>query len=222
MNAETGAIPTPSFWGRLWGHIPKPWGRRAVLAVLALAVNFAVFFTFPVLSYLQHRESKKKPEGPTTRSISLTQVNLQEEKKEKRKLKVRDAKPVKSTAKADTGRFNLKLGVASEGGVSVSEGDTKAVIYNEGEVDQDATPVQRQIPRMPQAAEAAGVTGEVEIEAVVDESGKIISAKAVKVSTEGYGFKEAAINAVWTWKFRPATFKKIPVRQRLIIPFRFQ
>lgn len=218
MSAEA----LPSVLERAWSRLPRPWGRRLVLALLALLINFGVFFIFPVLSFLQHRDNKKKVEGPAPRTLSLTQMNLQEEKKEKRKLKVQEAKQIKTTAKAETGRFNLKLGVASEGGVSVNDGDTKAVIYNEGEVDQDATPVQRQVPRMPQAAEAAGVTGEVEVEAVVDESGKIISAKAVKVSTEGYGFKEAAINAVWTWKFKPATFKKIPVRQRLIIPFRFQ
>lgn len=196
--------------------------RRIGLFALAFVVTFVVFFTFPVLNYLQHRDKKKRPETTAARVLSLQQVNLNEEKKEKRKLKVRDAKPQKSAAKAETGRFQLKLGVANEGGVSVSESDTKVIVYNEGEVDQEAVPTKRNLPRKPQAAEAAGVTGEVEVEFVVDEGGKVISAKAVKVNPDGYGFKEAAVNAIWEWRFKPATYKKIPVRVRYIVPIRFQ
>jgi protein TonB len=196
--------------------------RRIGLFALAFAATFVVFFTFPVLNYLQHRDKKKRPEVAAARTITLQQVNLNEEKKEKRKLKVRDAKPQKSTAKTETGRFQLKLGVANEGGVSVSESDTKAIVYNEGEADQDAVPIKRNLPRMPQAAEAAGVKGEVVLEFVVDETGKVISVKAIKVNPDGYGFKEAAMNAIWEWKFKPATYKKLPVRMRYNIPINFQ
>ncbi|MBN8215361.1 MAG: TonB family protein [Spirochaetes bacterium] len=196
--------------------------RRLGLFSLAFAVTFVVFFTFPVLNYLQHREKKKRPESGGARAITLQPVNLNEEKKEKRKLKMRDAKPQKAAAKAETGRFQLKLGVAAEGGVSVSDSDTKVIVYNEGEVDQEAVPTKRNLPRKPQAAEAAGVAGEVEVEFVVDESGKVISAKAVKVNPDGYGFKEAAVNAIWEWRFKPATYKKIPVRVRYLVPIRFQ
>ncbi len=205
-----------------WFLVPE--NRKALrfhslLILGALGINLLSFYLFPILNYLQNG-ARNKAVTPPKRDMVIQTVKINDEKKEKKKLKIREAKPQKVTAKAESSRFALKLGVASGDGVAVSEGDTQAVVYNEGEVDSDPVALQQALPKKPQAAEAAGVSGEVEVEFVVDESGKVISVKVLK-STEGYGFKEAAVNAVWSWKFKPALYKKIPVRVRLIQPFKF-
>jgi TonB family protein len=192
---------------------------RSLILLAALGVNLLAFYLFPVLNYLQNR-ARNKPVTPPKRDMVIQTVNMNEEKKEKKKLRIREAKPQKVTAKAESSRFALKLGVANGEGVAVSEGDTGAVVYNEGEVDSDPIPLQQILPKKPQAAEAAGVSGEVEVEFVIDETGKVISVKVLN-STEGYGFKEATVNAIWSWRYKPALYKKIPVRVRRIQPVKF-
>ncbi len=192
---------------------------RLLGLLIAVLINFFVFYTFPIINYFTSpaRQRAKKAEP---RQIQLQTVNL-EEKKEKKKMKLRELKPQKAKMTQDNSRFQLKLGAAGGDGVAIGEGDMQNVTYSEGEVDTDPIPVQRVAPKKPQSAEAAGISGYVELEIVIDETGKVASIKVVK-ATEGYGFKEAAVNAVWTWRFKPATVKKIPVRIRVIQPINFQ
>ncbi|MBL8995127.1 MAG: energy transducer TonB [Spirochaetia bacterium] len=187
---------------------------------LAVVINFFVFYTFPIINYFTS-PARQKPKKAEARQIQIQMINLNEEKKEKKKLKLREFKPQKAKVASDSSRFQLKLGAAGGDGVAVGDGDMKNVTYSEGEVDTDPIPVQQALPKKPQSAEAAGIAGYVELEIVIDETGKVSSIKVVK-STEGYGFKEAAVNAVWTWRFKPATVKKIPVRIRVIQPINFQ
>jgi len=71
----------------------------------------------------------------------------------------------------------------------------------------------------PEFAKAAGMDGEVAVEIVVDESGKVISAKALSGPAV---LRQAAISAALGWKFTPTRVDGSPTQAVGTIRFRFE
>jgi TonB family protein len=69
-------------------------------------------------------------------------------------------------------------------------------------------------------ARTARVTGVVIVEAVIDEQGNVASARVLKGLP--MGLDQAAVNAVQTWKFKPATLDGRPVSVYYILTVNFQ
>ena len=90
-------------------------------------------------------------------------------------------------------------------------------VYNK--VDQNPTPIKTPEPKYPTALKREGVSGIVSVTCVIDENGKVISAKAAK-STR-VDFEKPALEAIQNWTFKPATKDGKPVKVRVTIPFRF-
>jgi protein TonB len=70
----------------------------------------------------------------------------------------------------------------------------------------------------PLAARQERVTGRVVIFALVDENGRVQSARIQSGVPSKTGVNEAILNAVKKAKFRPATKEGIPVKMYKIIP----
>ena len=180
-----------------------------------------IYFLFPLISYLSDARNRGLNQAKETQTkISVIHIE-DEKKKEKKKLKMQEEKPRENRKKESADRFRLKLGAAGGAGAMVEAADLKNIIYNEGEVDRDPVKLNCPQPVKPPAASAAGVSGAVELELVINENGSVESVKVLS-ATEGYGFKESCVNIAWQWKFRPALIKNIPVRCRRIQPFRFE
>ena len=65
-------------------------------------------------------------------------------------------------------------------------------------------------PAYPPAARAAGIEGQVTVSYDVTAAGRV--ANAVVVAAEPHGvFEQAALAAVRSWRFRPATERGVPV-----------
>jgi protein TonB len=86
-------------------------------------------------------------------------------------------------------------------------------------VDQNPTPLKTPEPKYPTALRREGVSGIVSVTCVIDENGKVISAKATK-STRSE-FEQPALDAIHNWVFKPALKDGKPVKVRVTIPFRF-
>jgi len=86
-------------------------------------------------------------------------------------------------------------------------------------VDQNPTPLKTPEPKYPVSLKREGVAGIVSVTCVIDENGKVISAKTVK-STRAE-FEQPALDAIHNWVFKPATKDGKPVKVRVTIPFRF-
>ncbi len=65
------------------------------------------------------------------------------------------------------------------------------------------------LPVYPDAAWAAGITGDVLVRAVIDETGAVTDVEVLRGLP--YGITEAAVAAIWRWKFAPATRDGQPV-----------
>lgn len=75
-------------------------------------------------------------------------------------------------------------------------------------------------PRYPWIAEKAGIEGTVILEVDIDETGKVVDARVIKEA--GFGFDEAAIEAIKKCRFSPALRYGKPVPIRVRLPIRFE
>jgi protein TonB len=75
-------------------------------------------------------------------------------------------------------------------------------------------------PKYPDRAREAEAEGEVLVEVIIDENGRVISAKVIESDTIG-ALEEAAVEAAYKFLFRPARQGDVPVKCRVVIPFRF-
>lgn len=74
------------------------------------------------------------------------------------------------------------------------------------------------IPTYPPPAKAIGLTGKVDVQVMIDEAGKVVSANAVS----GHPFlKGAAEKAAWGAKFSPTYLSKVPVKVTGVIVYNF-
>jgi TonB family protein len=87
----------------------------------------------------------------------------------------------------------------------------------------DTPPVPlKQVPaEYPESAEAAGLTGTVQILVMVDEKGTVVDARQ-KVCDAPNMLCEAAVTAAKKWTFKPATRYGQPVKASVLVPFRFR
>jgi TonB family protein len=73
-------------------------------------------------------------------------------------------------------------------------------------------------PLYPQAAVAANAAGRVEVRVLVDENGRVISAKAVS----GHALlREAAVDAAYEAHFPPTIFEGLPVKVSGVLSYNF-
>ncbi len=67
-------------------------------------------------------------------------------------------------------------------------------------VELQSEAIGREVPRYPEAAKEAGVTGEVVVEVVVDEQGMVTAAKAISGPIL---LRQPAVRAARSWRFQP-------------------
>lgn len=75
-------------------------------------------------------------------------------------------------------------------------------------------------PEYPSRAKESGLDGEVVVEFVVNEAGRVMS--PIIASSSDSIFDEAAIRAVLRWRFEPGTVSGRPVRFRMAVPIVFR
>lgn len=74
-------------------------------------------------------------------------------------------------------------------------------------------------PAYPDSLKASKVAGLVAVSAVIDEGGNVVSCEIVKATNDA--FKQPALEAAKTWKFKPAKHGGVPVKVRVTLPLRF-
>ncbi len=77
-------------------------------------------------------------------------------------------------------------------------------------------------PPYPPLALARGLSGTVWLDALVDETGRVVEIALVRTSAPGLGFEAAAMTHVYSRVYRPARKRGVPVRVRLPIEVQFQ
>jgi len=112
-------------------------------------------------------------------------------------------------------------GAAAPSAASAS-GGTDAHPFGEGDVSEPARLLSSSPLVYPAAARAAAIEVDFPVEIVVDATGHVVAARALRRA--GYGLDEAALRAISDYRFSPAVRagRAVPVRMRWIVQFRLR
>lgn len=105
----------------------------------------------------------------------------------------------------DEERINLEQQKLKENLAAVEKIDHKPSleINGQGTTHTSALVLKRSNPKYPKRAIALGIEGWVEVSFQVDETGKVVNAKAIDGEPKGY-FNLSGLRAINRWKFQPA------------------
>lgn len=101
-----------------------------------------------------------------------------------------------------------------------NEGDwTEVRILDRSMLDNEPRTRSQVSPLYPAELKRLGLTGEVLVEFVVDETGRVLNPRVVRSSDRG--FEESTLRAVVRWRFEPGKKDGRPVRFRMAVPVMF-
>jgi protein TonB len=92
--------------------------------------------------------------------------------------------------------------------------------YDIGQLDRPPRPTSQPRPAYPAELRKAGLSGEVQVEFIVDAQGAV--REAIAVNSTWREFESAAIEAVSKWRFVPGQKDGRPVGARLRMPIVFR
>ncbi len=190
--------------------------------VLAFTVNFLLFCIIPALHDLFGAGFNTTNDLANQQRIVAEMIQPKKEKKKEVRKKIRKVSSArsKSTSSNMQMKFNPDLGVAEGEGVAIQSGELEAVIFEEGEADEDPVPRYISPVPYPNRAKELGIEGVLLIEIVIGLKGKVESVEILK--SPHPSFSTAARKAVKKWRFDPAKNKGVPVRIRARKEFEFQ
>jgi TonB family protein len=185
---------------------------------LATLISFLFFILIPLVHELFGPE-KVVNSKDTSRPAIIAELIQQPEKNEKKQTQSRIRKIQASSGNKGTSdridfKFTPDLGVGGGEGVAIEQqGSLEAVIFEEGEVDENATLITPfQIPYPPRAVEL-GIEGILEANLTVGIDGKVIN---IDIIASPHSSITAEARKVFSsLKFKPAKNKGIPVNMKL-------
>lgn len=202
--------------------------RFPVAFVLSFVVSAVFFLAVPVLNALLFDKGVKTEKE--LEAVTEVEVLVSEKKPEVKQKVIRtvvNPNPFKISANMGVGRsqnFQMDLSLArgaAGDGVAVGTGGMENVVYEAGEVDEQAQVLKEVQPKFPERAKRLGISGYVKVLLVIDVYGDVAQTQVLTFDPPGYGFETEALNAVRQWKFSPAQLGGYPVAQKATKEFRF-
>lgn len=202
--------------------------RFPLAIVFAFVVNAVFFLAIPVINTLFFDKGVKTEK--VLDAVTEVEVFVSEKKPEVKQKVIRtvvNPNPFKISEHVGVNRsqnFQMDLSLArgnAGDGVAVGTGSMENVIYEAGEVDEQAQVLREIQPKFPERAKKLGISGYVKVFIVIDVYGDVVQAQVLTQDPVGYGFDTEALNAIRKWKFSPAQLGGFPVAQKATKEFRF-
>ena len=202
--------------------------RYPIALVLSFVLSAVFFLAIPVINALMSDKGVKGEKE--LEAVTEVEVLVSEKKPEVKQKVIRtivNPNPFKITSNMGVSRsqnFQMDLSLArgaAGDGVAVGTGSMENVVYEAGEVDEQAQVLREIQPKFPETAKRMGVSGYVKVLIVIDVYGDVAQAQVLTQEPAGYGFDNEALKAVRQWKFSPAQLGGFPVAQKATKEFRF-
>ncbi|MBO4712843.1 MAG: energy transducer TonB [Fibrobacter sp.] len=202
--------------------------RYPIAVVLSFVVSGVFFLAIPVINALFF-DKGVKTEKPLE-VLTEVEILVNEKKPEVKQKIIRtvvNPNPFRISSHPGLSRsqnfqmdLSLARGNAGDGAV-VDAGSMENVVYEAGEVDEQAQVLREIQPKFPEKAKKMGVSGYVKVLLVIDVYGDVVQTQVMTLDPPGYGFEIEALKAVRQWKFSPAQLGGYPVAQKATKEFRF-
>jgi len=192
--------------------------RHAISLLISLFLTTSVFLKLATLNtdQIHIQPSQTKP----THFYKLFKPKLKKKQVKRKKPLQKKQKPLPSKQKSETKPTKQKN--LSEKGATVSSPNIdENPVVELTDLDQEAVVMAKIMPEYPEIARKSGVECRVLLEMIINEKGRVDSAKAVHVSKPGYGFEINALKAAKKLKFVPILQNDRPVKVKIIYPIEF-
>lgn len=179
------------------------------------------FFMFLIIPLIKHFSDK--PSDNITKSVKnqvIAEYIKLPDKVENTKFqsKIREVRISSSHSARQSLDFKFTPDFDIEGSGDIvavnSSPDLSAVIFEEGQADENAEPVNRPAIPYPQRARELGIEGDLVMVLIVGTDGKVLSIDIIDSPDQSFA-KSAKKIILSSWKFKPAKNQGIPVKQRL-------
>lgn len=185
-----------------------------VKLILACAVNFVLFIVIPALHGLFGTAFTNRDNSAYQKRVVAEIIQPKKEEKKTFRQHIRQVRTAQ--ARSSAGDMQMKfipdLDVAAGDGIAMAQQNLEAVIFEEGETDEDPVPVRTPPIPYPDRARDLGIEGVLQIEIVIGLDGRVESVEIVK--SPHPSISSAARRTVSQWRFKPAKNSGIPVRIR--------
>ncbi len=200
-------------------NIVSYWSLWIGRLALAVVVSFVLFTGVSLLHAAVGLGSKSDKQQPR-RISALDIVRKPPEEKKLVQQRIRQVQTPTNQGRSLEKQMNMRFApdltvdASGEGGtgVALQKQELSAEVFEQGQVDQDASPEYTPPIPYPDRAAEQGIKGTVEVEFVVTHEGKITDIQVTKSSSPL--FTAEVKRGVALWRFKPARNKGIPVNQR--------
>jgi TonB family protein len=192
---------------------------------LAVLINLSLFTVIPLTHHLF--SAIKDQQAVTVRKTKIVAEYIKPREKKEAREPQRQIRKVQSTSSGHADKrtmdfkFTPDLGVEGSDGVGMVQNDLDAVVFEEGQTDEDATPigVLQGIP-YPRQAREQGAEGLFEAILVIGIDGSVTSMEIR--SSPHPSISAEAKKVIFGWKFKPARNQGVPVivRKKQVIEFK--
>jgi TonB family protein len=195
-------------------------GKLAVVFV----INVSLFLILPVTENLfKMLGNQEKQVVAAQKRLVAEYVKPREKQVEKPKQsRIRSVSNASSQPLQSTMKFkftpDLALGGAGDG-VAMQSQDLQAEVFEEGQVDVDAIPMNTPPPSYPKRAREMAIEGEAVAVFVVDVDGSVRQIE--KIDAPHPIIAEEIRKTLLQWKFKAAQNRGVPVKTRVSVPFTF-
>lgn len=187
--------------------------------VIVLLINFLLFLVIPLTHELfgtiKHNE-KNISTQPRIIAEYIKPPNRDEPKESEKRIRhIQTSRSLNSSQKSMNFKFTPDLGAEGGGdGVAMAAQQLNVMIFEEGEVDEEAQPISRSAIPYPQRARELGIEGDLIMILLIGTDGHVESVEIIK-SPDNSISKSAREIILKNWKFKPAKNQGVPVKQRL-------
>ena len=190
--------------------------RHGVSLLFSLILTYIIFLQLAFM-HTDRIQIQSKITKPTT-FYTLYKPKLKQQKKT---LKKRRKQKQKVTKERVSKKIAKNISMEQTTKPTKPTPKTEEPVLDISEVTQEAVVIQKIIPKYPDLARKAGIECNVLLEVIINEKGKVESAKVVYVSRKGYGFEKNALNAVKTLRFEPFIQDGTPINVKVVYPLNF-
>jgi protein TonB len=192
--------------------------KALVNLLVAIGLMAALFSALPGLRSLGR---SKAQEGRATLVEKQFTMEVKKEQEKQKRVPTQMLRTVQAPTHASTTRdaegsfkFVPDLGVQGNGEVAIEDRrEVKSQVFNEEETDVRPTLVAQTSVPYPPEAQKEGVEGVVDMEILVDESGRVVRVDFLQLPSEL--FRVTVLTAVMHWRFKPAQVKGVAVSVRV-------
>jgi TonB family protein len=189
--------------------------------LIAVSVSFLLFISIP---YMRNIMGVHKPETKAITENKRVIAEIVRSIPKKQQSEIQMIRQVKTASASSSGqsaaregpafKFAPDLSVEGSGGVAVAmrNQDLEAMVFDEGQTDEDIVPLFTPSIAYPERAREIGAQGIFEAIIIVGRDGKVEKIDVIRSPHES--ITQEAKRIMSTWRFKPGKNKGIPVKVR--------